>query len=567
MKSLENAAILGIWDGHEAGVSLVAGGRLVFALSEERPSRKKRHSGFPRLALVRALEFADGAGLFICSVAIAGCRGRAPLRILESWYSTSNPHRDPLSLSSRVVAAWENGVGRVPGLRSMETVIGLAPLALRIRDALGFLPRIRTVPHHEAHAHAAMLCPGGPRTIVLTWDAYGEGISGTIRDASDPSRVLRTMSTRASPAALYGAVTVALGFREGDEGKVMGLAARGDPDRGRARFDRMIETREGVPTLRRALDSDGVRRLVDGLAMEDVAAALQVVTEETVSFLIGGVFRTIGEPCRLVASGGLFANIRVNQVLAGLPGVDGLRVFPAMGDGGLAAGAAAVEWRRLTGESPESCRDVFLGTAFSSDALERAARASGMPWTRVPDPGQAAADRLARGEVVAVFAGRDEYGPRALGNRSILFSPESPALADRVNSALERDDFMPFGPAVDARACAGLWRPLSAGTDLATMTVAVDALPALASRCPVAAHLDGTSRPQVVDPATSPGFAAILAAFRERTGLPAVMNTSFNLHGEPIVHTPAQAVGTFRRARFEALYLDDIEIRRPDALD
>lgn len=566
MASDREPVVLGVWDGHEAGVALVAGGHLVFALSEERPSRRKRHSGFPHLALVRALAYADARGLVVTDVAVAGRRGRAPLRLLESWYSASSPHRDPLSWPSRVVAGWENRLGSLVALRDIETLAGLAPVAWRLKSALGRLPTMRTVAHHDAHAFAALLCPGDSESRVLTWDAYGEGLSGTLRSAADPDRILRCLGVESSPAALYGAVTVALGFREGDEGKVMGLAARGDPDRVLGRFRALMDGADGIPSLRRPLSRGDIDALVAGTASQDVAAGLQAFTEESVVSAVRAMIGTPARPVRLRLAGGLFANIRVNQALATLPGIEGVRVFPAMGDGGLAAGAAAWVWRRLTGTGVEPLGDVFLGTGFDREALVRAAEASGLPFKRVADPGVAAADWLARGAVVARYCGRDEFGPRALGNRSILFSPRRPELAERVNAALERDDFMPFGPAVEAGASVGLWRPLSEGTDLQTMTVAVDALPALADGCPVAVHRDGTSRPQVVASEVAPGFAGILRAFRERTGLPALINTSFNLHGEPIVHTPAQAVQTFRQAGFEVLYLDDLEIRRPDAL-
>jgi carbamoyltransferase len=187
--------------------------------------------------------------------------------------------------------------------------------------------------------------------------------------------------------------------------------------------------------------------------------------------------------------------------------------------------------------------------------MERALCAAGLPSRRIPDPTAEAAERLARGQVLGWFEGREEFGPRALGRRSILFSAHDPRLGDEVNRRLGRDDFMPFGPVTRREDAPALWRPPGDGTDLSTMTVAVDATAALADPCPLAVHVDGTSRPQVLDAQTHPALHALLTRHAQATGEPALINTSFNLHGEPIVHTPADALRTARAARLDACLL------------
>lgn len=556
-------AVLGIWDGHDASVALVADGRLAFALSEERPSRRKRYSGFPSLALARTMEWASRHGVQVTDVAVGGAFGRAPLRLLEPWYTGSDPHRDPLDAAGMAIRSYENGVAAVPGARSIDRFAGLLALRLRLRRLLPDPFRLHAVPHHEAHAYSALLVSDDPDARILTWDAYGEGCAATLRSAGAPRRPDAGLPVSAALAFLYGAVTLALGFLEGDEGKVMGLAAHGDPDRLGRRFDALFEPDPARPFLRRPLDRATVRGLVDGGASrEDVAAALQQVVEARVLGWLSSRCQADPLPRRLLLAGGLFANIRLNQALAQAPGVAGVSVFPNMGDGGLSAGAANAVWCRGKGSPAVPIGDAFLGVEFDGDEIERAAQDSGLPCRRVPDPAQAAAERLRRGEVICRFAGRDEFGPRALGNRSILFDPAVPGLPGRVNTALRRDGFMPFGPAVPVEAADGSWRPLP-GTDLGTMTVAVDATGGFARTCPSAVHVDGTSRPQVVDAGTAPGFHALLDRVRLLGGPPALVNTSFNLHGEPIVHTPANALETFRQAGFEALYLEDLEVTRP----
>ncbi len=553
--------ILGVWDGHDAGVALVADGVLVFALSEERPARRKRASGWPGLALVRCLAWASEQGVRIREVAVAGRFGRLPLRWAEPVYRARDPGGgDPLSPANRAVAAFENCVPATPGVREFEAAVGLWPVKARLVRALGPGVRVHAVDHHEAHAFCALFGPRDGRGLVVTWDAYGEGRAVTVRGAEAPGRVVAWLGPEAAVASLYGAVTVALGFREGEEGKVMGLAALGDPARGVDRFLGAFRVEaDGSPRLRRPLSRGAVRALLDGLKREDVAAGLQAATENLV---VGWVGRRAeeGRADHLLLAGGLFANVRLNQALAALPGVQRVYVFPAMGDGGLAAGAAHRVWWGHHGRLAEPLRRVDLGLEFSPEACMAAARAAGLDARRCEDaPGEAACDVVA-GRVVAWYDGRDEFGPRALGRRSIVFRADRLDLARRVGLALGRDEFMPFAPAVaeeDTKAAwAGSWR----AEDLRFMTLAVPAGDAFRARCPAAVHVDGTCRPQVVRADLDPRFHRLLREVRRLGGPPAVVNTSFNLHGEPIVHTPADAVSTFQRAGLDVLYLGDLEV-------
>ncbi|MFH1464525.1 MAG: carbamoyltransferase C-terminal domain-containing protein [Pseudomonadota bacterium] len=548
-------ALLGLWDGHEAGVALVAGGRLIFALSEERPARRKRASGFPWLALARALEHAQNAGLRVTDVAVAGRAGRLPLRWADARYAASDPRRDPLAPSSHALAVWENLAARAPGLGALEAHAGAIPLRARLAGQLGGSFRLHLVPHHTAHAASAMLLPRTPHSLVLTLDAYGEGWAGSVRDACDFDRPRAHLPLTTGLAWLYGAVTVGLGFQEGDEGKVTGLAARGDPERLRGRFEALLGPVPSQPHLGFPACLADLRRLARAAPREDVAAALQAVVEARTCALVASLLAPGPDPTRLLLAGGLFANIRVNQALAVLPGVEGVRVFPHMGDGGLAVGAAAWAWRNTRGAWPAPVTGMDLGLVFDRAAMERALADAALPTRRIADPVAEAAARLARGQVLGWFEGRDEYGPRALGRRSILCSARDAHLGDIVNRRLGREPFMPFGPMVRAEDAPPLWRDPGAGTDLATMTVAVDATPALAGPCPLAVHLDGTSRPQVVEAAALPALHALLTRHARATGEPALINTSFNRHGEPIVHSPTDALRTARAARLDACLL------------
>ncbi len=553
-------AVLGLWDGHGAGVALVAEGRLIFALSEERPSRRKRHSGFPRLSLALALEHAASLGHEIRGVAVAGARGRSPLRLLEPLYAGSSPQREPLGVTSRAAMAWENRVPGMPLLGRLEPWPSRLLIQRRLARLLPQAAPFTAVDHHDAHAYGALLGPGREGSLVLTADAYGEGLAATLRAGDAPAALLAHQHPDLGLALLYGAVTVALGFAEGDEGKVMGLAATGDPEPGLPRFRALFHADRAVPRLVRPLTRRRIARLVKGLARQDAAAALQACVEERAVTWVRALLAEHPAP-RLHLAGGLFANVRLNQLLAEIPGLGGLFVFPAMGDEGLAAGAAHALWHQRFGALAAPLQGGSLGVVRGAATLEAAAKASGLPCRRV-DPVQAAVTHLQAGRVLCRYGGRDEYGPRALGDSSILFRADRPALSQRVNRALSRDPIMAFAPIMPAEAAAESIRSPLPGPDLRWMTITAQATPALVERCPVAVHVDGTARPQLVSRTADPELHALLTGWWQASGQPALINTSFNLHGEPIVHSPSDALRSFTASGLDVLLMGEWELRR-----
>jgi carbamoyltransferase len=553
-----SGAILGLWDGHGAGVAIAADGRLCFALSEERPSRRKRSSGFPHRSLALALSYARRHGMDISEIALAGGRGRSPLRVLEPLYASSSPHREPLGLGSVAAMAWENRLPGLPLLGALEPLPGRAVLRARLLRAGLTAPPSHAVDHHDAHAYGALLGAGRERALVLTADAYGEGRSATLRRGDAPHHTLDHLHGDLGLALLYGAVTVALGFSEGDEGKVMGLAATGRPGPGLERFHDCFGAGP-VPRLRRRLTRRRVQRLVAGLRREDAAAALQACVETQAMAWVRAWLARHPAP-RLHLAGGLFANVRVNQRLAGLPGLEGLFVFPAMGDEGLAAGAAHALWHRRHGALLEPLEGASIGAHRRPESLRAAAVTSGLPCELATEG--ALLEALEAGAVICRYRGRDEHGPRAIGDSSILFRADDRALAARVNRGLGRDPIMAFAPILCAEAAPGFFRTPLPAPDLAWMTITADATPALAERCPVAVHVDGTARPQLVGPRTDPTLHSLLSSWWRRSGQPVLINTSFNLHGEPIVHSPADAIASFRASGFDLLWLGDRLLRR-----
>jgi carbamoyltransferase len=208
---------------------------------------------------------------------------------------------------------------------------------------------------------------------------------------------------------------------------------------------------------------------------------------------------------------------------------------------------------------------VFLGPDFTPDEVERAVRGSGLAFSRPADIDAAVAGLLAEGRVVARVSGRGEFGPRALGNRSILAPASDLAVTEHLNRRLRRSEFMPFAPATLDDAGAALYADVGKFRHAGRfMTVATDCLPAMRAASPACVHVDGTARPQLVTPAASPGLHRILTEYRRRTGLASVLNTSFNIHEEPIVNSPDDAVQAFRTAGLDALALGDFLLEPPN---
>ena len=528
--------VLGFWDGHDAGAALVVDGRILVAVSEERLSRQKRASGFPSLAIAACLEHAGLATEDVGDVATAGRFGRLGHRFLDRVYRRRDPSRDPLSLTSRLVRELEVQLAFTPGLRHLESLSMRAVLVRRLAT-LGFgHARFHVVDHHTAHAltaRAALLGDGidCQQADVATMDGYGDGVAARFESPARPAVILP--SPGASLALVYGATTRLLGFGEGDEGKVMGLAAQGNPERLAPLFRRWTEPGRCCPTL----GGQDERRRLAGEAREDVAAALQLVTEERAVALIE---HNLPSRRALGLSGGLFANIAVNRAVA--RGRQHTAVFPHMGDGGLCVGAALA----VTGPLPMPL--PFLGPTWSDHQIASAIAASGLTASRSGDPDAALADAILAGQLVARVVGRSEFGPRALGHRSILARADDHARLERLNAALGRDDFMPFAPV----------RRHGAGSKAMTTLVTADA--DLREHCPAVVHVDGTVRTQLASPDDSELWA--LLERTEAGGLPALVNTSFNLHGEPIVESPTDALQTFLAAGLDVMRLGSYLVQR-----
>lgn len=573
--------ILGISDSSVCGgAAIYDHGRVTWAIDEERLNRQKMSTGFPALSIEAVL---TGAGLtprdfdavWVAdqhnyyqpqSVRWRGWLAHSPGRAKSAMYSISSaaaPIVGPIG-GERVFYALKKSLTR----RRRKLV------AQRLRDSYGFTAPIRFVDHHHCHAMAAYLTAGKPRATIITLDGGGDTLCSRVYRARD-GRIepLAATSSFHSIGNFYAYVTHLCGFTaHKHEGKITGLAAHGQPIY-LPQLERMIRHRDGQ--WQNACGGyywSAVRMLAESLPRgwrrEDLAASIQKHLEDQTTEYVRYWVKLSGEP-DVVVAGGVFANVRLNQKVEELPEVRSLFIHPGMGDEGLAYGAACAAAMDLDHAAAvelagRPVSDVYLGPDCTPAEIERALAEQDL--LRAPDRDIEAAivDRLIDGAVVARCAGRMEYGPRALGNRSILYRPDDASINDWLNKRLKRTEFMPFAPALAVEHANAMFRNAQSVRHAAQfMTITRDCLPEARRQCAGVVHIDGTARPQYVTPESNPSFYRVCSLFTRRTGMPCMINTSFNMHEEPIVCTPRDAVRAFLEGHLDYLAIGNYLVPCP----
>ena len=425
------------------------------------------------------------------------------------------------------------------------------------RDS-GFRPnaKMHFSNHHEAHAIPALFYSPWDEALLITADGGGDTVNYSHRRFADSAiqtiyggdDLLFVDKPVDSLGRAYSAATLALGFKmDRHEGKLTGLAALGKPVRAddiAAFFSvddngRVYSTFSGFSHMQRFM-----RHLAKTTRPEDLAASIQQVLEDTMLRSVGNLLAKFPSK-HLGLAGGVFANVRLNRLLAEKLGLDEVFIFPAMGDEGLPVGGALIYLMERDGvkswlDRRRSLGPIFLGRDFTS-AIDPAL--ASLPNVRRVDgaPVAQAVDRLVAGKIGAIFTGRMEYGPRALGARSILANPSRRETHDLLNQRLARTEFMPFAPVIAVERAADVF---DIGTVNARacqyMTIACGVRPQWRDRIPAVVHVDGSARPQTIRREDNPLYYDIVRGFEGSSGLPVLVNTSFNVHEEPIVNSPAE---------------------------
>jgi carbamoyltransferase len=594
----------------DATASLVADGRVVFAAGEERFSRKKQHAGFPEQAIRAALEHARISPAQIERVAYPfltwdqetalidraieaeqqfqqGFRPAEIKELIERAKGRLRPRSRPIDGLESPDQRMRKGVAkemyyRLAGVADATSRATSRRLALEwarrasdehrewqrdLEEGLARLDiraKLERSEHHLSHAANAYLASGFDRALVITLDGYGSGLAGSA-SLGEGGRLERLHGLRFphSLGTFYEMVTSSLGFRpDRHAGKIVGLAAYGDPEVLSelllSRFDR---SSAGDVRIFQNLNVHLSRHLAAEFPMVDVAAAYQRVLELVACDYVRHWLAATGTR-NVVLSGGVAANVKMNQRIHEIPGVERIFVYPNMGDGGCGTGLAMqISWTR---ERSGTIEDVYWGPSYDDKRIEGALRAAGLSFEEPAHLASHVARKIHEGHVVARFDGRMEYGPRALGNRSILYHGREVQVNHWLNKRLGRTEFMPFAPVTRWEAASKCYHHLAGAEHAAEfMTITFDCTETMKRQCPAAVHVDGTARPQLIRREVNPGYYDILVEHEKLSGSPSLINTSFNMHEEPIVCSPEDAVRAFLDGRIDGLAIGRYYVANP----
>jgi carbamoyltransferase len=562
--------ILGIWDGHDSGAALLQDGRLRFAINEERLTRRKLEIVFPTRSIDACLRYTGLRPEDVQLVAATTCDPAKTLGRLwpgskERYYAVRRRKTAPGPLAGLTRAVKYRMTEWSPGPASR----GISTTLLRRALARHGLTRsdLRIVDHHRAHAAAAAWASGVGDRAVVTIDGLGDGLSATISAFRD-GRLERVAASpaRHSIGVFFEHVTNLLNMRElEDEGKVMALADYAAPI---ADADNpllpWVRVRDGVIETERP--GHALRELLAPVHWrfpnEQFAYLAQRTVEHATVALARDAVRLTGLR-RLALAGGVVSNVKATRQVRLLPEVEDVYVFPHMGDGGLALGAA-MDAAGSAGESLSvDLKRLDLGPAYDQSAIEASLREAGLQATCAGHLPGRVAELLGEGRIVMWFQGAMEYGPRALGHRSVLARPDRFDLRNRLNLALKRRVwYQPFCPSMLESEASRLLADWTGGPNRA-MTMAYMVAEEHRGRLAGAMSVDGTCRPQIVADDESGAFADLLREGRRRWDAGAVLNTSFNIHGEPLVCSPREAVDVFLRSGADALAIGPFLVARP----
>ena len=562
--------ILGINHSNDAAAALVVDGRVIAASQEERFSRIKHDSSFPDKAIdfclkMQGLKLADlDAVAFFWN---PGIHAEAPSRRMTA---SIRHHLEFLyGVPSRLIARMGEHV------KSIDQTVHLAS---------GKKLAIHYVTHHLCHAAAAFFTSPFEEAAILTADGYGERQSTTIyRGRGAALEELAEVDFPHSIGSLYAALTDYLGFRANSgEGKVMGLASYGHDSEYVGKLRKLITLSDRGFELdlsyfeyfheRPHRYSDklvallGPPRPPEGAVdkrHEDISFALQTVTEEAMLHL-GRMARKLTGVKNLCVAGGVALNCVANGRLARETDFEKFFFYPAAGDTGTSVGAALVVEHILGGgQRSMEVASEYLGQGFTRDQVKAVLDRGQLRYQALKDPELTAARMIADGLIIAWFQGRAEFGPSALGNRSILADPRRKDMKDLLNATVKfREPFRPYAPSVLEEACGTYF-----GSDVPSpyMLRAYPTRPEMIEVLPAITHVDGTARVQTVNRQQNPRYYRLIEAFGRITGVPCVLNTSFNIRGEPIINTVDEAIKCLMTTGLDALFVEDFLVVKDPA--
>tara|TARA_B110001450_G_scaffold16561_1_gene15294 strand:+ start:17243 stop:19066 length:1824 start_codon:yes stop_codon:yes gene_type:complete len=595
--------ILGIHLGHDATACLINDkGDILAAVAEERLTRVKYHTGFPYKAIEEVLSIAKiskgdishityGANVYLSEESkevndILFSKDYERLKKIDLFNNSKLNH--PVIELFNVVKRKITYSNKVVYTKNAKEYT-----LYKIKEEcqkIGFSTKsINSVEHHLSHASSAYYTAGFNNPLIITIDGSGDGLcaSASIMVDNKIKRV-SSSSSNVSPGRVYSEITRFLGFkRNRHEGKITGLAAFGNYKKTIKLFEEFLyfnqeaeefdynkikksKVNKKISTVKKIINNtnqglDHISDMSEILSkrfnkerdFKDLAAGVQKHTED---ICVQYVSHFLNKHPRknIVLAGGIFANVRVNQELSRIKNIDNIFIHQNMGDGGCSTGSALYFlYEKLNVKyEMKSPSNVYFGRAFEKTEIEKEIQKHKLKFEKFDSIEKEIAAQIHKGNVIGRFNGGMEYGPRALGNRSIIASPTDKKINDWLNKKLNRTEFMPFAPSVLKEHANTIFKNFknSPGTKAANfMTITYDVMEEWRSKIQATTHIDGTARPQIVSIEQNPSFHKIISEYYKLSKIPVVINTSFNMHEEPIVATPEDAIRAFNQGAMDFL--------------
>jgi len=547
---------------HDSSACIVRDGELLFAVAEERISRLKHDAGFPKNAIRACLDFVKVGAEELDEVCFGWQTAGPVFRHDLKCYATGKmplTYLTGLNSTLHFLSMWH----QESGAKKFAQQFGPTKAKMRFVD------------HHLAHAISAYAYSGIDDAAVVVMDGRGAWEATTVWHGHD-GRLdpVLMIPFPDSVGYFYSAFTEFLGFQpNSDEWKVMGLAPYGKPGVDLSPFIDLKAAPYRV--LTKQLNANGTTASADMAALlgparvaetdiderhKNIAYAVQDACEIAMMNVVRMAIEKTGSR-NVCLAGGVALNSKANGKIAASGLVDRFFVQPAASDDGVALGAALAPYLDGIGKLPNKpMRHGYWGPSFGDEAIESALSTYKLRNTRLPDPASTAAELLSNGKILGWFQGRMEFGPRALGSRSILADPRDPEMNAKVNNAVKfREWWRPFAPSFKKEAAGEF---LESATDSPFMILTAQVRPEKRSVIPSVTHVDGSARPQTVEKEVNPLYWRLIDEFGKRTGVPVIMNTSFNLRGEAIVHTPTDAIRTFFSSGMDALVIGSFLVEK-----
>jgi carbamoyltransferase len=547
---------------HDSSACIERDGELLFAVAEERISRVKHDARFPQLAVEACLKFAGATAGEVDEVCFGWQRPGALFRHDLWCYATGQlplTYLNVLNSTRYFLSMWHQESGAKVFARKFGPTRA----------------RMRFVDHHLAHAISAYGFSGFDDSAIVIMDGRGAWEATSIWHGRD-GRIehVLTIPFPNSIGGFYSAFTDYLGFTpNSDEWKVMGLGPYGKPG---VNLDAFINPEAAPYRVYTKRLNNGRTGNASGIAAvlgppraaeseiderhKNIAYAVQDYSERAMMSVVRlALAKTKARS--LCLAGGVALNSKANGKILASGIVEKIFVQPAASDDGVALGAAFAPYLDRGGRLPiRAIRHAYLGPGFDDEAIETVLKTYKLRYSRMDDPAVTGAELLAKGRILGWFQGRMEFGPRALGSRSILADPRDPEMTAKVNNAVKfREWWRPFAPSITKEAAADF---VESATDSPFMILTAQVRAEKRGVIPAVTHVDGSARPQTVEREVNPLYWRLIDEFGKRTGVPVVMNTSFNLRGEAIVHTPTDAVRTFFSSGMDALLIGSFLVEK-----